>query len=67
VDLLSPILFNFVVDCLTRMVHKAQKSNLITTLISHIIPKGVPILQYAHDTILILKHDLEGATVTPQC
>lgn len=44
------------------MIHKAQESNLITGLISHIIPHGVAILQYADDTILFLKHDLEGAT-----
>lgn len=31
-DPLSPILFNFVADCLTRMIHKAQSSGLITGL-----------------------------------
>jgi len=62
-DPLSLILFNFVADCLTRMVHKAQENNLVTSLIiSHVIPKGVAILQHADDTILFLKHDLEGAT-----
>jgi hypothetical protein len=60
-DPMSPILFNLVADCLTRMVHKAQDHGLITGLISHIIPKGVAILQYADDTILFLKHDLDGA------
>lgn len=60
-DPLSPILFNFVADCLTRMVHKAQQNGLITGLISHIIPNGVAILQYADDTIVFLKHDCEGA------
>jgi hypothetical protein len=44
------------------LIHKAQENNLITGLISHIIPKGVAILQYADDTILFLKHDLNGAT-----
>jgi hypothetical protein len=39
-DPLSPILFNFVADCLTRLIHKAQENNLITCLISHIILKG---------------------------
>ena len=34
---LSPILFNFVADCLTRMIHKAQENNLVIGLISHII------------------------------
>ena len=60
-DPLLPILFNFVTDCLTRMVHKAQEYGLITGLISHIIPNGVAILQYADDTIIFLKHDLSGA------
>jgi hypothetical protein len=60
-DPMSLILFNLVAYCLTRMVHKAQDHGLITGLISHIIPKGVVILQYADDTILFLKHDLDGA------
>ena len=60
-DPLLPILFNFVADCLTRMVHKAQEYGLITGLISHIIPNGVAILQYADETIIFLKHDLSGA------
>ena len=49
-------------DCLTRMIHKAQENDLVTCLISHIIPKAVAILQYTDDTILFLKHDLDGAT-----
>lgn len=57
----SPILFNFVADCLTRMIHKAQQSGLITGLISHIVTNGVAILQYADDTIIFLKHDFDGA------
>jgi hypothetical protein len=38
---LSPILFNFVVDCLTRMVLKTQQNHLVTRLISHLMPNGV--------------------------
>ena len=30
-------------------------------MIDHILPHGVAILQYADDTIIFLKHDLEGA------
>ena len=60
-DLLSPIFFNFIADCLTRMVHQAQENDLVTGLINHIILNGVAILQYADDTILFLKHDLSGA------
>ena len=43
------------------MVYKAQRNGLITGLISHIIPNGVAILQYADDTIVFLKHDINGA------
>jgi hypothetical protein len=43
-DPLSPILFNLVVDCLTRMVRKAQNNGLITSLADNLIPKGVAIL-----------------------
>lgn len=60
-DPLSPILFNFVADGLSRMVHKAQTNGLLCGLIEHIIPGGVAILQYADDTILCLKHDVAGA------
>jgi hypothetical protein len=43
-DPLSPILFNMVADCLTRMVRKAQSHGLITGLASNMIPGGVAIL-----------------------
>jgi len=42
-DPLSPILFNIVADCLTRIIIKAQQNGLFTGLISHIIPHGVAI------------------------
>jgi hypothetical protein len=45
-DPLSPILFNFAADCLTRMVMKAQNNGLFSGLVEHIIPKGVAILHY---------------------
>lgn len=60
-DPLSPMLFNFVADRLTRMVHKAQSNCLFSELIDHIIPNGVVVLQYANDTILCLKHDTSRA------
>lgn len=43
------------------MVYKAQRNGLITGLTSHIIPNGVAILQYADDTIVFLKRDINGA------
>jgi hypothetical protein len=60
-DSLSSLLFNFVADSLARMVSKAQSNERVTGLIDHLIPRGVAILQYANDTILCLKNDLENA------
>lgn len=44
-DPLSPILFNLVAGCVSRMVTQAQEGGLITGLASHLIPKGVAMLQ----------------------
>lgn len=60
-DSLSPILFNFVADCLTKMILQAQRNGLIVGLVEHIIPHGVAILQYVDDTIICLHHDLQKA------
>jgi hypothetical protein len=43
------------------MIHRAQNNNLICGLANHIIKEGVAVLQYADDTMICLKHDLEGA------
>ncbi|CAN6218645.1 unnamed protein product [Urochloa humidicola] len=63
-DALSPLLFNIAVDTLAKMVRKAQENNLIEGLAPEYIDKGVAILQYADDTILCLKDDLEVARNT---
>jgi hypothetical protein len=60
-DPLSPLLFNFVADSLTKMVKMAQSNGLITGLADNLIPHGVAILQYADDTIICLKNDMEKA------
>jgi len=60
-DPLSPILFNFIADGLSRMIHKAQANDLFHGLVDHIIEKGVVVLQYADDTIICLQHNTEGA------
>ena len=57
----SPILFNFVADCLTRMIKQAQRNGLITGLASNLIDKGVAVLQYADDTIICLENNMEDA------
>lgn len=60
-DPLSPILFNFVVDCLSRMIRMAQNNGLLVGLADKLISKGVIILQYADDTIVCLKDNLDMA------
>jgi hypothetical protein len=58
------LLFNFVADCLTRMIVKAQANCLITGLVKHLIPSGVVVLQYADDTIICLENDMEKTSYT---
>lgn len=60
-DPLSPILFNFAADCLARMLREAQEAELIIGLADNLIPRGLAILQYADDTIVCFKDDLEMA------
>jgi hypothetical protein len=48
-----------VVECLTKMVLKAQENNLITGFADDLIDKGVVVLQYADDTISCIKYDEE--------
>jgi hypothetical protein len=60
-DPLSPLLFSFVADCLTRMVILAQSNDRVTELVSNLIPKEVVMLQYADDTIMCLENNLDKA------
>jgi hypothetical protein len=50
-DPLSPLVFNLLVDVLTRMLIKASNANLIKGLCSNICPQSVICLQYADDVI----------------
>jgi len=53
-DPLSPIMFNLVVDILTRMLKKAVAAGLIKGLGTDLVENVVASLQYADDTILFL-------------
>jgi hypothetical protein len=55
------MLFNFVAEVLTRMMLKAQSNRVVIGLVEHLIPQGIALLQYADDTILCLKKDMEVA------
>ena len=56
---LSPLLFNLVVDVLSKMLSKAASDKLISGLCSDLIPNGVICLQYADDTILFLEKSVQ--------
>ena len=53
-DPLSPLLFNIAADVLASLVYKAQKKHLIKGVVSNLLADGVPILQYADDTVLLV-------------
>jgi hypothetical protein len=48
----SPLLFNLVADMLNLLISRAKEDNQITGLISHLIVRGIFILEYADNTIL---------------
>jgi hypothetical protein len=60
-DSLSPILFNIVVDMLAILNKRAKSEGKIESVIPHLVNDGLSILQYADDTILFMKHDLDRA------
>jgi hypothetical protein len=56
---IAPTLFNVAVNYLAKMIHTAQQNGLISGLAYHVIEGGCSILQYADDTILFIKDDVE--------
>lgn len=52
----NPLLFNLAADALAEIIKIAQ-DNMLRGVISHLIPGGVSILQYADDTVLMLEYD----------
>ena len=60
-DPLSSILSN-VVDILAILINRAKDEGQVTGIIPHLEYGGLSILQYADDTILFMKHDIEIAT-----
>jgi hypothetical protein len=42
------------------MIHKAQENGMIKGLVAKYIDQGLAVLQYADDTILCIKDDLES-------
>ena len=60
-DPISPLLFNLVVDALTRMLMKVANQGLIAGLCPEVCPGGIICLQYADDTILFLDKNTRHA------
>jgi hypothetical protein len=59
-DPISPILFNLVADVFTKMLIKAALHNQITGLMHSMIPTGIVSMQYADDTLLFLRNNLNN-------
>ena len=56
-DLLSPILFNIVIDMLTILISRAKEVEHIQGVVPHLVDKGLSVLQYADDTIIFMDND----------
>jgi hypothetical protein len=60
-DLLSPILFNIVIDMLTIIIKRAKLNGQIDMVVPHLVDNGLSILQYADDTLIFLDDNLDNA------
>jgi hypothetical protein len=60
-DLLSPLLFNLVVNIFTRILIKAAKRGYISGSMKSLYPEGVISLQYIDDTLLFVSHNFRSA------
>ena len=58
-DPISPLLFNLVVDVLTRMLTKAANQGLVKGVLTDFTPNGIMSLQYADDTLIFSSNDME--------
>lgn len=53
---MSPLLFNLVADALSTMLTRAAQAGMIAGLVPHLVDGGINHLQYADDTVLLLKY-----------
>jgi hypothetical protein len=60
-DPFSPILFNMMADVFSKMLIKAANESLISGMLTRFRPGGITSLQYADDTLLFLKNNVEAS------
>jgi hypothetical protein len=60
-DPLPSMLFNIVADMLAILINRTKADGQVEGVIPHLVDGGLSIFQYADDTILFMKHDLEKA------
>jgi hypothetical protein len=58
-DLLSPILFNIVVDMLAILINIAKNDGQIARVIPNLVEDGLSTLQYVDDTTLFMDHNFD--------
>jgi hypothetical protein len=56
-DRISPLLSDFIVDALARILEKAYAAGHIQGVVSHLIPGGISHLQYSDDTMILIKNN----------
>ena len=59
-DPLSPLLFNLVADALSAMLSRACEAGIIQGVVPHLVEGGLSHLQYADDTVILLKFSPEN-------
>jgi hypothetical protein len=60
-DLLSPMLFNIVMDMLAILIMRVKEDGQVDGLMPHLVDCGIFILQDTDDTIIFIEHNLEKA------
>jgi hypothetical protein len=59
--MLSPLLFNIVIDMLAMLINRAKQDEQIAGVVPNLVDEGISILQYADGTIIFMDHDLNKA------
>ncbi|KAK1666668.1 hypothetical protein QYE76_054827 [Lolium multiflorum] len=56
-DPLSPLLFNFMAEALSKILASAAAAGHIAGVVPHLVPGGITHLQYADDTLILIQDD----------